>query len=122
LWPQTIDDCEAIGRTIARCIQEDSQNTLIVASSDMNHYENATIGNAKDRLAIDQILDLNPRKLFETVRQNDISMCGMVPTTIMLFATLALGASQATLIEYRDSGDASGDKNSVVGYAGLTVS
>ena len=122
LWPQQLDDCEQIGLALAKTIQDHSEPTLIVASSDMNHFESAQIGNAKDQMAIQEIIALNPHRLFDTVRQNDISMCGMVPTTIMLFATLALGAVQASLVKYADSGDASGDKNSVVGYAGLSVS
>ena len=122
LWPQRLDDCEAIGVALAQTIQQHSDSTLMVASSDMNHFDSAQVGNAKDKLAIKQIIELNPQQLFDTVRHNDISMCGVVPTTIMLFAAQILGATQATLVKYSDSGDSSGDKNSVVGYAGLTVS
>jgi AmmeMemoRadiSam system protein B len=121
VWPQQFDQCRLIGLALAQTITDSDGETLLVASSDMNHYESAAIGNAKDRHAIDRVLALDPEGLFNTVRQRDISMCGMVPTAIVLTAALALGATRAKLIRYADSGDASGDKDSVVGYAGITI-
>lgn len=115
------DACCRLGLAIAASIRELPGDTLVVASSDMNHFESAEIGNRKDRLAIDRVLALDPQGLVSTVRQNAISMCGVIPTAVMLACVISLGASAAQLIVYRDSGDVSGDKTQVVGYAGIAV-
>jgi hypothetical protein len=95
---------------------------LVIASSDMNHYESDSVTRVKDRRAIDQLLALDPRGLYDTVREGQISMCGYGPAVIMLTAARKLGATQAQLIRYATSGDVSGDKDMVVGYAGIVVS
>jgi AmmeMemoRadiSam system protein B len=60
--------------------------------------------------------------LYNTVLGNRITMCGIMPATIALIAALRLGATQARLVRYTDSGEASGDTNQVVGYAGFVIS
>jgi len=94
---------------------------LIIASSDMNHYENDRITRMKDSKAIERILALDARGLFEVVTQEDISMCGFGPAVDMLTAAKRLGASAAQLIKYATSGDAFGEREMVVGYAGVVV-
>lgn len=111
----------ALGLAIAEVLSELPEPSLVIASSDMNHYENDSITRAKDRRAIDQVLALNPRGLYETVRQGNISMCGYGPATIMLTAARKMGASKAELVRYATSGDVSGDRDMVVGYAGIAV-
>jgi hypothetical protein len=102
--------------------EEDSkEKILIVASSDMNHYESAAITRVKDHKAIDRVLALDARGLWEVVMAEDISMCGFGPTVVMLVAAKLLGATSATLAKYATSGDVSGDYQSVVGYAGIIV-
>jgi AmmeMemoRadiSam system protein B len=97
------------------------EKVLIVASSDMNHYESAAITRAKDHKAIDRMLALDARGLWEVVMAEDISMCGFGPAVAMLVAAKLLGATSATLAKYATSGDVSGDYQSVVGYAGIIV-
>ena len=111
-----------LGEAISTTLKSLGEPTLIVASSDMNHYESDSITRVKDRRAIDQIMALDPRSLYDTVRQEHISMCGYCPATIMLTAARQLGATKAELIGYATSGDVSGDRNMVVGYAGIAVS
>jgi MEMO1 family protein len=94
-------------------------NTLIIASSDMNHYESDAITRIKDHAAIDKILALDPEGLYEVVRQEKITMCGVAPTVVML--TAAKKAKTAELVKYATSGDISQDRNTVVGYAGVLV-
>jgi AmmeMemoRadiSam system protein B len=94
---------------------------LIVASSDMNHYESDVITRAKDHWAIERILSLDARGLHEVVTQQNISMCGMGPAVTMLTAAKKLGATSAELVKYATSGDVSGDRDMVVGYAGVVV-
>jgi MEMO1 family protein len=111
----------ALGVTIANVLAKRSDRALIVASSDMNHYESDSVTRVKDRRAVDQLLALDPRGLYEVVRDGHISICGYGPAVIMLTAAKRLGARQAELIRYATSGDISGDKNMVVGYAGIAI-
>jgi AmmeMemoRadiSam system protein B len=102
--------------------EEDRQEkVLIVASSDMNHYESDAVTRVKDHKAIERVLAMDARGLWEVVMNEDISMCGFGPTIVMLTAAKLLGATSATLIKYATSGDVSGDYESVVGYAGIIV-
>lgn len=115
------DILEKLGEAIADTVQAQSDKILIVASSDMNHYENDAITRVKDHKAIEQILALDPRGLFDVVMREDISMCGFGPAVVMLTAGKHLGATSAELIKYATSGDVSGDREMVVGYAGIVV-
>ncbi len=119
LGPLDLEECELVGRTVAAAARD--FGALVVASSDMSHYIPAAKARAKDQLAIDRILALDPEGLHETVRREGITMCGVVPTTAMLFAARALGARRAELVRYGSSGDVTGDTRQVVGYAGLVV-
>jgi MEMO1 family protein len=117
-----LDALQALGRAIAHVVRTLAPDTLIIASSDMNHYESDAITRVKDRKAIDQILEMDPEGLYDVVRRENISMCGYGPTVAMLTAAKMLGASNAELVKYATSGDVSLDFDHVVGYAGITIS
>ncbi|HLV86571.1 MAG TPA: AmmeMemoRadiSam system protein B [Candidatus Sulfotelmatobacter sp.] len=112
---------EELGKGLADVIAAQADPILIVASSDMNHYESDVVTRIKDQRAIERILTLDPRGLHEVVTQQGISMCGFGPAVAMLTAARQLGAKSAELIKYATSGDVSGDRNMVVGYAGIIV-
>ncbi len=112
---------EVLADVIAEHEETQKQKVLIVASSDMNHYEPDDITRVKDHKAIDRVLALDARGLWEVVMNEDVSMCGFGPTVVMLTAAKLLGATTATLVKYATSGDVSGDHQSVVGYAGMIV-
>jgi AmmeMemoRadiSam system protein B len=112
---------EALGRALAEVIRSEPDPILLVASSDMNHYESDAVTRLKDRKAIDRILALDPRGLFDTVRQEEISMCGYGAAVAMLTAMRALGAARGELLRYATSGDVNGDMREVVGYAGIVI-
>jgi len=112
---------EQLGEALASVAQAPEQPVLIIASSDMNHYENDQITRVKDSKAIERILALDARGLFEVVTREDISMCGFGPAVAMLTAAKRLGATSAQLIKYATSGDAFGEREMVVGYAGVVV-
>lgn len=111
-----------LGHAVAKAVHDAKQPVLIIASSDMNHYENDATTRVKDRKAIDQILSLNPGGLYETVMSESISMCGFGPTVAMLTAAKQLGAKKAEVVQYATSGDVFGERDRVVGYAGIIVS
>jgi MEMO1 family protein len=114
--------CVALGSGIAGAIGEYSNEVLIVASSDMTHYEPAAVARRKDNDALREILALNPEGLLKVCRDKGITMCGVIPATVMLLAALQMGASQAKLVSYATSGDVTGENQQVVAYAALTVS
>jgi hypothetical protein len=113
--------CAAVGQGLAEAITRFAKPVLMVASTDMTHYESRRSASAKDSLALDRIKALDPEGLYNTVVGQRISMCGIMPTTVVLVAALALGAKKAELIRYTDSGETSGDTDQVVGYAGLVI-
>jgi AmmeMemoRadiSam system protein B len=115
------DVLEKLGEAVADTVRSQAESILIVASSDMNHYENDAITRIKDHKAIERMLALDPRGLFEVVMREEISMCGFGPAVVMLTATKRLGATCAELVKYATSGDVSGDREMVVGYAGVVV-
>ena len=112
---------EMLGNAVAEAVLAQQERIFIIASSDMNHYESDTITRQKDSLAIERVLALDPRGLYEVVNRRKISMCGYGPSVAMLTAALRLGATSAQLIKYATSGDISGDREMVVGYAGIAV-
>ena len=113
---------ETLGHSVAQALKRLEHPVLIIASSDMNHYEPDSITRVKDRKAIDKILALDPAGLYDVLRREDISMCGYGPTIAMLTAAKDLGAQHAELLKYATSADTSGDRSAVVGYAGIIVS
>lgn len=110
-----------IGKAVAEGIKKCEKDVLIVASSDMTHYESHENAKRKDNFAIEAILKLDEREMLKRISKHDISMCGYGPTAIMLVASKILGAKQAKLIKYMTSGDTTGDYSAVVGYAGVVV-
>jgi hypothetical protein len=114
----SLADCRRIAATVASAT---SAGTLVVASSDMSHYLPAETARALDRRALDRILALDPEGLYEVVHRERITMCGIVPATVMLLAARERGATRAELVRYGNSGEASGDMRRVVGYAAVVV-
>lgn len=113
---------EGLGHAIADVLVASGERVLLVASSDMNHYESDPVTRVKDQKAIERVLALDARGLYDVVMEEQISMCGFGPAVIMLTGARRLGATQAELVKYATSGDVSGDREMVVGYAGMVVS
>lgn len=103
------------GEEIAALLKED-KDVFMVASTDMSHYIDAESANQQDHKAIDKILALDARGLYNTVMEERISMCGVAPTVIMLSAAVKAGAKKAEEVHYTNSGAVSGDYDQVVGY------
>jgi len=113
--------CREIGEALATVCAEALEPPLLIASSDMNHYESRAEGRRKDDRALARVEGLDADGLFRTVLIESISMCGFLPATALLFAARAAGAGPARVVARRDSGDETGDTSSVVGYAGVVV-
>ena len=117
----SFEGCLEISRALAQGIRDYGKEVLMVASTDMTHYESQKAAQEKDKLAIDRVLALDSRGLHETVARYGITMCGVIPTTIVLEASRIMGAEKAELIRYATSGDVTGDYSQVVGYAGFII-
>jgi MEMO1 family protein len=115
------DALQSLGHGIAQAVKQAQGPVLIIASSDMNHYEPDGITREKDHKAIQRILALDPDGLYHVLRLEGISMCGYGPAISMLTAAIELGADRASLVKYATSADASGDRSAVVGYAGIII-
>jgi MEMO1 family protein len=111
-----------VGEAIAAVLTAAREDVLLLTTSDLNHYEDDAKTRVKDRKAIDKLLAKDARGLYDTCRNEQISMCGLGPAVAMLTATTLLGAKQAELVRYATSGDVSGDRGAVVGYAGVVFS
>jgi len=112
---------EELGAAVADVVRSSPREVLMVASSDMNHYEDDETTRMKDHKAIRTILDLDPQGLYQTVINESISMCGFGPAVAMLTAAKLLGATKAELVQYATSAETSGDKEMCVGSAGIVV-
>jgi len=112
-----------IAQAIAGVISENKlkNSTLLIASSDLTHYEPRKSAEKKDTLVIEAITALAETRLESAIKKFDISMCGFAPVAVLIIAAKSLGARTGKLIKYQTSGDAAGDTGSVVGYAGLTI-
>ena len=112
---------QSVAAGIASAILAQAGDTLIIASTDMNHYEDQETTLAKDQLALDKLGAYDTQGMFEVCFARDISMCGLHATTLMLEACKGLGASKVELLEHTTSGDISKDLHQVVGYASARV-
>lgn len=121
LGHQQLDSLLAIGAAIAEVVEEWPEPVLIIASTDMTHFESAESAAIKDREALACVESLDAEGLFRTVVSQQISMCGFMPTVVMLKAAVALGATDSRIVDYGTSGDVTDDYSNVVAYAGALI-
>ena len=114
-------ECIELGRTLAEIVTALGEEVLVVASSDMSHYLPDDVTRTLDRRAIEPMLACDAARLFAVVQRDDLSMCGVLPVTTMLSYARARGATRGTLVAYGTSGDAFGESERVVGYAGIAI-
>jgi len=116
------EDLVQVGEGIARVLAESREDILLLTTSDLNHYEEDATTRVKDRKAIERLLALDARGLYDTCRNEKISMCGLGPAVAMITALRLLGTKRGELVRYATSADVSGDMSGVVGYAGMVFS
>jgi len=113
------EDLVNVGEAVGRVLAASQEEVLLLTTSDLNHYEDDATTRAKDGKAIERLLALDARGLYDTCRTEKISMCGLGPAVGMLTALRTLGAQHSELVRYATSADVSGDTSAVVGYAGM---
>jgi AmmeMemoRadiSam system protein B len=116
---QDLKVCRDLGDAIAKATYD--KNVLIIASTDLSHYEPQEIAVKKDQLLIDTMLNLDEEALQTVVELKNISMCGYGPATVAMIVAKKLGATKAKLLSYHTSGDIINNGRSVVGYASLSI-
>lgn len=110
------------GKSLGMMLKKMDADVSLVVSSDMSHYISHDEAKAIDQKAIDQIMNMNPEGLYRVVRDNNISMCGVLPMVMGLACAGELGAKSALLVDYSTSGEVNNDYSRVVGYAGVLIS
>ncbi len=119
-----LEPLRELGRALARVVIAlgGPDEVLLVASSDMSHYEPDAVARELDRKAIAQVERLDEAELLAVCQRERVSMCGRHPAAAVIAAAKELGATRAELIRYATSGDAPiGDRDAVVGYAGMLI-
>jgi len=119
LGRQSYSANQALGKAIASAL--DPERGLVIASSDLTHYETQSSASRKDKMVLDAVAKMDPERLGETVDAHNITMCGPGPIMAMLIACALMGAKNSTLLSYATSGDITGDYSRVVGYASIEV-
>jgi AmmeMemoRadiSam system protein B len=114
---QDYDSAVEVGRALVEVLEP--TNTVVIASSDMTHYEPAKTAATKDHAALKAVTDMDAKRFYETVGKQNITACGYAPITALI--TYANGVcAKAQLLNYHNSGDITGDHSSVVGYAAVS--
>ena len=108
-----------VGEAVAKVLME--KDALIIASTDLTHYESQESAEKKDNIVINAILNLDEEKLYSNVESYGVSMCGYGPVVALITAAKTLGVKKAELLCYKTSGDVMGDFSAVVGYASLAL-
>lgn len=116
------EDLILVGEAVGRVLTESREEILLLTTSDLNHYEEDVVTRVKDRMAIEKLLGLDARGLYDVCRDERISMCGLGPSVAMITALRVVGATHADLVQYATSAEVSGDTSAVVGYAGMIFS
>ena len=117
LMMQDLESSREVGKAVATALK--GKNGLVIASSDLTHYEPQEAAEKKDKMAIDATLKMNEEQYYHVVNSYGISTCGYGPTIAAITAVKELGARKAQLLCYKTSGDVIGDRSAVVGYASI---
>jgi AmmeMemoRadiSam system protein B len=115
------DHCKALAEALATTVSEWPEDVLLLASSDMTHFESAQVAATKDEGALEAIERFDGEGLLSYCHRENVSMCGRAPSAVVLEATRSLGATRTAVVDYRHSGLVTGDDSDVVAYAGVLI-
>jgi MEMO1 family protein len=117
---QSFDAAMEVGLVIAKIAR--NKKTVIIGSSDFTHYEENEFAHKQDKTLIEPIVKLDVNKFYRILQENQVSACGYGAIASTMIACKELGATKGSLLKYATSGDITGEKNSVVGYASIIFS
>jgi AmmeMemoRadiSam system protein B len=110
-----------LAEKIGTAIKLTKRDVRIVASSDFSHYVQEEKAKSDDLYAIEPLTSLDVPEFYHRIEERDVSACGYGPIAAMVTACGKLGAKTAQLIRYATSGEVTGDRREVVGYAAIAV-
>jgi len=114
---QEYDSAVEIGRALEEVL--DATNSVVIASSDMTHYEPAKTATTKDQSALKAVKELDAKCFYETVEKQNITACGYAPIVTLITYAQGVNVKDIDVLNYHNSGDITGDHSSVVGYAAV---
>ncbi len=117
----SVAECAELGAAVANVFSNSTQSgirTILMASSDLSHYLSPKETAELDGIVLKEVLAINPQRLIEVAERKNITMCGLLPTAVLLFAANVLGMKQACLLKHCHSGDVT-PMRKVVGYASV---
>jgi MEMO1 family protein len=114
---QDLASAREVGQAVAKVLT--GKNAVVIASSDMTHYERQDKASKNDMLALEAVEDMDETRFYSNIEKHNISACGYGPIMALIAATKIMGAKEAKLLCYKTSGDVVGDYSSVVGYAAV---
>lgn len=117
---QDLQSSREVGMAVAKALT--NKNALVIASTDMTHYEPQKSAEMKDKTIIEAASQLDEKKLYSEVEGRQVSMCGYGPAVAAITAAKEMGAKSSRLLCYKTSGDVVGDYSAVVGYASIIFS
>lgn len=116
---QSLENAEAVAAALAGLLR--GKNALVVASTDLSHFHPYDVAMQKDRNLIRMVGQGDVEKLARASQTGEVEACGLGPVIALLLLAGKLGWSKPRLIHYANSGDVTGDKRSVVGYAAMAL-
>jgi AmmeMemoRadiSam system protein B len=116
---QDLESSREVGQAVAKATA--GKNVVIIASTDMTHYEPHEVAEKKDRMALSALEKLDEKTFYSTVESHRITACGYGPVVALITAAKILGAKKGRVLCYKTSGDVIGDYSAVVGYASVVI-
>jgi AmmeMemoRadiSam system protein B len=114
---QDLASAVEVGKALAEVLA--GKNAVIIASSDMTHYEPQRNAVAKDMMALKAVEAMDEKRFYSIIEKQNVTACGYGPIAALIVAAKGLGVKEANLLCYKTSGDVTGDYSSVVGYASV---
>lgn len=115
---QDLQSSREVGKAVGKALKD--KNSVVIASTDMTHYEPQNQAEKKDKLALSAAEKMDEKQYYSTVEAQRISTCGYGPVVAAITAVKMLDARKGHLLCYKTSGDITGDRSSVVGYAAVS--
>jgi AmmeMemoRadiSam system protein B len=115
---QDLSSAVEVGKALVEVLA--NKNAVVIASSDMTHYEPQVNAAAKDLAALKAVEAMDEKRFYSVIETRNVTACGYGPIATVIVAAKGLGAKEAKLLCYKSSGDVTGDYSSVVGYAAVS--
>ena len=121
MWMQDLITATEIGNAVAQTSKQLDRDVVIVASTDFTHYKPHDIAYNNDHQVLDAIKALDEKAVMNRVEELNVTMCGFGPVNAAIIYSKQMGAEEVEVLKYATSGDITGDKSAVVGYAAAVI-